>query len=146
MGLRNSYFSLAGLNPFAALERWLHPYRHQRQVPLRGKSLTLRWTARAERALRRRHTPLAIEMQIYFSCVVKKRVLFPPTAAADAQAVEQRFLLSLSTVESDRCDPVTFAAHYPARATLDSAQAGKMRARELLLDYRRGEWWGEFFV
>lgn len=146
MGLRNSYFSLAGLNPFAALERWLHPYRHQRQVPLRGKTLTLRWTARAERALRRRHTPLAVEMQIYFSCVVKKRVLFPEEATTDAQPVDQRFLLSLRAVESDRCDPIAFAARYPARRELDSSQARKMRARELRIDYRRGAWEGVFLI
>lgn len=128
------------------LERWLNPYRHQQRVSLHGNALTLRWTVRAERALHRRKVPLAIEMQIYFSCVVKKRVLFPEEATTDAQPVDQRFLLSLRAVESDRCDPIAFAARYPARRELDSSQARKMRARELRIDYRRGTWEGVFLI
>ena len=128
------------------LERWLNPYRHQQRVSLHGNALTLCWTARAEQALHRRKVPLAIEMQIYFSCVVKKRVLFPEEATADAQPVDQRFLLSLRAVESDRCDPIAFAARYPARRELDSSQARKMRARELRIDYRRGAWEGVFLI
>ena len=146
MNLHGSYFSLGGLNPLAALDRFANPYAHSRTVVLRGGELTVRWTARAERAVRRRKAPLPVEMQLYFACVLMKRVLFPEQPPEDGLPVDGRFLIALSTVESDRCDPVTFAEHHPARRTLESAGATRMRARELLIDYRKGRWQGEFSV
>lgn len=148
MGLKQSYFSLGGLNPLPVLERLRHPYRHQRLVPLRGKTLLVRWTARAEQELARRDGPLQVQMQLYFSCVVKKRVCFPEAGDTpqDAIAIDGRFLIQLRTVQSDRCDPISFAANYPIQAELDSEQAGHMRARELRIDYRQSQWQGEFFV
>ncbi|WP_303904487.1 hypothetical protein [Thiohalomonas denitrificans] len=146
MNLHGSYFSIEGWNPLTAMERVLNPYRHIRKVPLRGGELTIRWTSRAERALRSRTDPLAVEMQLYFACVVKKRTLFPAAAPPDALRVDDRFLVYLTTVESDRCDPIAFAADYPARRELVSTGAKRMRARELLLDYRKDRWSGDFFV
>lgn len=146
MNLHGSYFSLSGLNPFAALERLVNPYRHTQTLPFRGGELTVRWTARAERALRARRTALPVEMQLYFACVLMKRVLFPEQPPAEGLAVAGRFLVSLRTVESDRCDPVAFADKHPARRELDSAGARRMRAKELLLDYRQGQWRGEFAI
>ena len=144
MNLPNSYFSIQG--PRALMERFANPYRHRREVAFRGGKLTVRWTSRAERVLHKRGGLLPVEMQLYFACVVKKRIRFPDKAAPDSVAVENRFLVRLTTVESERCDPVTFAAQYPARRELVSAGANRMRVRELLLDYRRGRWQGEFFV
>lgn len=148
MGLQQTYFSLGGLNPLPALERLRHPYRHQRQTTLRGKTLLVRWTARAERELARRDSPLQVQMQLYFSCVVKKRVLFPESGDTpqDGVVVDERLAIQLRTVQSDRCDPISFAANYPIQAELDSQQASQMRARELRIDYRQGQWQGEFFV
>jgi len=146
MNLHASYFSLAGLNPRPVLERFANPYRHIKIVPMRGGELTVRWTGRAERALRARGEPLPVEMQLYFACVLMKRVLFPDQHPEDGVEVDGRFLVSLHTVESDRCDPVTFAEEHPGRRNLNSAGAGRMRAKELLLDYRKGEWRGEFSI
>lgn len=146
MNLQGTYFSLGGLNPLSALDRLTNPYRYSCTVPLRGGELTVRWTRRAERSLRRRPGPLPVQMQLYFACVLMKRVLFPEQRSEDAVEVNGRFMVSLSTVESDRCDPVTFAAHHPARRTLKSAGADRMRAKVLLLDYRKGRWEGEFSV
>lgn len=146
MNLHGSYFSLGGLNPIAALDRFANPYRHSRTVPLRGGELTVRWTRRAERRLRERGAPLPVQMQLYFACVLMKRVLFPEQRPEDGVEVDGRFLVSLSTVESDRCDPLTFAAHHPASRTLQSAGAARMRARLLQIDHRKGRWEGEFSV
>lgn len=147
MGFKATYFSAEMFDPRVVLARLAHPYRHRATVGLRGGELTIRWTSRAERALRRtRGDPLPVEMQLYFACVVKKRVLFPDRAPAHAVAVAERFFVHLTTVESDRCDPVSFAANYPVKGELTSAAANRMRARELLLDYRLGKWQGEFSV
>jgi hypothetical protein len=143
VGLRHTYFSAAAFNPLPWLERLTHPYVHQAGVPLRGAQLTVRWTGRAERALRRRTAPLNVQMQLYFSCVVVKRVLFPEAPPADAMDLQGRIRVAFHVVESEACDPETYAAQHPQRRLLDSPGAGRMRPRELLLDFRRSRWEGE---
>jgi hypothetical protein len=143
MSLRRTYFSAAVFNPLPWLERLAHPHIHQAGVRLRGGQLHVRWTARAERALQQRGAPLNVEMQLYFSCVVMKRVLFPEAPPSDAVDVDGRMRLAFHAVESDACDPETFAARHPGRRVLDSDAASRMHARELLLDFRRGRWEGE---
>jgi hypothetical protein len=57
------------------------------QVVLGGLALDLRLTRRAERALREQREPLELEMELYFSCLLRKRVYFlsmPPDAVARA--------------------------------------------------------------
>jgi hypothetical protein len=105
MGLRHTYFSAAAFNPLPWLERLTHPYVYRADVTLRDAQLPVRWTARAERALRRREAPLNVEMQLYFSCVVVKRVLFPEVAPADAVDVNGRVRVAFHVVESEACDP-----------------------------------------
>jgi hypothetical protein len=69
--LQGSYFSIQ--NSVHLIDRWLHAYCHHRNVTLNGKKLRVDWTERAERALSVRYHPVIAEMQLYFSCVVKKR-------------------------------------------------------------------------
>ena len=78
LNLSGSYFGLE--NPLRWFERWRHGMRHVQRVRIGGRWLELRWTRRAERALMQRETPLIVELQLLFSCVVKKRVLFHETA------------------------------------------------------------------
>ncbi|MFV2032364.1 MAG: hypothetical protein ACC663_07700, partial [Gammaproteobacteria bacterium] len=72
--LHGSYFSIE--NPIRLFDRWINSYCHQSRVQLGGKQLLVKWTERAEDALSNRPGPMVVEMQLYFSCVPKKRVLF----------------------------------------------------------------------
>lgn len=148
-----SYFGTGDVfRPWRILDRWLNPFRHSRVIDLNGKPLRAIWTARAgERLAARPHTLIA-EMQLYFSCVVKKRVLFHDEPDMDSQtrgeldtrAVTDRLSVAFRPVEARSCDPEEFAANYPVKRQFTSLPACKMRPAELKLDYRRGAWWGEF--
>ncbi|WP_024327712.1 hypothetical protein [Thioalkalivibrio sp. AKL19] len=147
MALRHTYFSAAGFNPLPHIDRWLHPYRLAAEVTLRERTVHVYWTDRARQALEEQTTPLYVEMQLYFSCVVKKRVLFhesPPRS--DFVAAVPQLYVRASTVESDICSPEAFAAGYPARRELSSAGTRRMVPRNLWLDYRAGQWVGEMAV
>ena len=76
--IRNySYFGAGDFfSPGRLLDRLFHPYRYAHTCSYQGKLLLVRMTNRAQRALDTLETPLLVEMQLYFSCVVKKRVLF----------------------------------------------------------------------
>ena len=144
-----SYFGSGVLfTPGRWFERLLHPYRHSQKCDYQGKALLIRWTARAQRAMQARETPLLAEMPLYFSCVVKKRVLFQSADMADVHAlsVTPQLRVVMHRVEADRCDPVAFAQNYPARRELDSPAATHMRARQLDIDFRDGQWRGTFVI
>lgn len=142
---QHTYFELAGLlNPLPAIRRRLNPYRHRHRIDYRGHPLTVAWTQRAEHALEKRDEPLTVEMQIYFSCVVKKRVLFEREAGDGFVLVNEKLSVAFRAVEAAACEPVMFAESYPERRKLESEGASGMHPRRLLLDYSRGDWYGEF--
>lgn len=147
MSLKSSYFALPNL--FARLEQWLNPATHHTEVSLRDKPLTVRWTRRAEQQLAHRDRPLLAEMQLYFSCVVKKRVVFHeqhPDDVLESVSVSPQLQVAFRPVEANSCDPREFAASFPVRRELDSRAAGQMRPAQLHLDFREGQWCGEFSV
>lgn len=145
MIIHGSYFALSpALNPLYLVDRWRNPKRHQHVVNLRGHPLAVRWTERAHRALGRRRSPLMVEMQLYFSCVIKKRVLFHDQPDVNATPVNDKLVVVFRPVESTSCDPIEFARHYPVRREFDSRAARKMHPRWLTFDYTNGSFFGEF--
>jgi hypothetical protein len=149
--LRNhSYFGTGDVfAPGRLLDKLLHPYRHSRQCLYQGKPFTLRWTHRADQAMQALHQPMLIEMQLYFSCVIKKRVLFHQDRKdfdGEPLGVYEHLAIVMRSVQSDRCDPVEFARNYPASRVLDAPATKHMRARQLDIDFRQGQWHGEFLI
>lgn len=141
MNLQSSYFAIA--NPLELLDRWMHGYRHQARVELEGKTLLVEWSARAQRELSRRSSALIVEMQLYFSCVVQKRVLFHEQVEFETRVINPRLSLAFRPIESAHCDPQEFARDHPVGRVLDSVAALKMLPPRLSLDFRLGRWQGE---
>lgn len=145
MNIHASYFALSpSLNPFYLLDKWLNPYRHDHQVNLRGHALNIQWTQRAERAMQQRNTPLIAEMQLYFSCVVKKRVLFHDRAELALLSINEHLQIAFRPVQSTSCDPVEFAQNHPVQQEFESKAAAKMHPRWLKIDYKKAQFVGEF--
>ena len=141
LNLNNSYFALG--NPFRFVERWTRRYSHQSKVRLNDRELLVEWTEPAQRALTGRSQPLNIEMQLYFSCVVKKRVLFHERLEIESVAANDRINVSFRSVQSAVCTPEDFARDYPEAQELN-AVSKKMTPSRLKLDFRGGKWVGEF--
>ncbi len=136
------YFTIE--NPTGISGRWLNRYRHSHTAVINGHELRVRWTERAERALRRAGQPLVVEMQLYFSCVVKKRVLFHQHADFDTVAVDARLKIGFRPIASAVCDPRRFAESYPEGRDLARGKAANMVPRFVEIDFRRGDWEGHF--
>jgi len=106
----------------------------------------IRLSRSASRGLRQRHAPLLVELELYFSCLLRKRVRFPDDTSADALPIpcphpmlEIRFrpvmTRACSMVEVDGApDLEAFPIRRPAA----------FRPRWLQLDFRGGYWAGEF--
>ena len=143
LNIQASYFSIE--NPLRLLERRRNRFHHQRSVFINQRELRVRWTARAQRELQRLESGLVVELQLYFSCVVKKRVLFHPDPCGfDPVPVNGRLGLAFRPIASAVCDPEEFAASYPQGMNLSGARAQRMVPRTVELDFRQGNWEGQF--
>ena len=59
-------------------------------VLVKGKPLLVEWTRAADRELANRDRPLVIELELYFSCLVKKFVHFHDDAAGRVGAQKRQ--------------------------------------------------------
>ncbi len=144
MNIHESYFSIK--NPLEIIDRWLNPYRYSKSSDIRNKRVEVKWTRRADKALNSRRSSLTIEMQIYFSCVVKKRVLFHDNPDLSAVDINDKLRITSRTVQSGSCDAVEFAKNYPVKDELTTSGAKKMLPSLLCIDYVNEQWVGEFSI
>jgi hypothetical protein len=142
LNLQASYFSID--NPLRVLDRWFNRYRYRHRVQINRRPLELRWTERAERELDSRGQVLIVELQLYFSCVVKKRVLFHQRANFATTPVDDRLEIAFHAIASAVCDPNEFALNHPAGRDLSPGPAARMVPRIVDIDYRAGHWEGQF--
>ncbi|MDH3636240.1 MAG: hypothetical protein OES20_16195 [Gammaproteobacteria bacterium] len=143
LNLQASYFSIA--NPVQMLERSFNGFLHNQDVRINQREVDVCWTDRAEAALRASDRPLIVELQLYFSCVVKKRVLFHRSAEFDTTIVNDKLELAFRPIGSAVCDPREFALNHPAGTDLSQGVALRMVPRRVEIDFRRGAWTGQFY-
>ena len=142
LNLQASYFAID--NPLRLLDRWLNRFQHQKSVRINQRDVEVNWTERAERALQDRRQPLIVELQLYFTCVVQKRVLFRQLAEFDTVVVSNRLEIAFRPIASAVCDPREFALSHPAGKDLSNGVAARMIPRTVEIDYRQGNWEGQF--
>lgn len=133
-------------HPLRWLEQRFNGFTHQNTVSLNGQSLTVCWTRRAQREMDNRQQPLTVEMQLLFSCVVKKRLLFGRQAGEAMVPVNSDLSVGLSAVASKACSPEEFAQDYPEGRDLSETYAGRLSPSRLQIDFRQGEWQGQFYI
>lgn len=115
-----------------------------RSIDFFGKSLNLELTPSATKALQQRDTPLHVEMELYFSCMIRKKVRFYEQANDDeytraASNLQVRFRPVMtqrcSLHETDGPPPLTdFPINNPESFV----------PHWLKLDFHKGQWQGEF--
>lgn len=142
VNLQASYFAIE--SPWRLLDRWLNRYRYRCTARIAGRDVDVRWTTRAERVLQASPQPLVVELQLYFSCVIKKRVVFHRQADFATSRVNDRLEIAFRPVASRACDPREFAMHYPAGKDLSAGPAARMIPRRVEIDFRGGRWQGQF--
>ena len=142
LNLQASFFAIG--NPWRLLDRLINPCRYRQAIQIGQGKIELRWTRRAERRLQRSSSPLIIELQLYFSCVVKKRVLFHHSVDFATTRVNERLEIAFRPIASAVCDPREFARHFPAGKDLSTGPAARMIPRSVEIDFRAGHWEGSF--
>ena len=140
--LQAGYFSIQ--NPLQILDRWLNPFNLKDSIDIRGKKMSIMYSKRAEKALQQRNVPLIAELQLYFTCVVQKRVNFHEQSDLETITANPHLEIAYHTVQSDACDPVEFAEKHPVKKELNSKGAKSMRPSLFKIDYKDKQWIGDF--
>lgn len=128
------------------LDRWRR--RHEAQVRLNGKPVQVEWSAAADAALQRRSVPLTVELELTFSCLVKKSVrvrdAMPNQGGVD---VTERLRLVFRAVTSTACsmDEAERLGRQPTTA-LEGPVARRLAPRRVWIDHRRGTWQAAFWM
>lgn len=142
--LQSGYFSIK--NPLHIIDRWLNPFQHKDSIDIRGKKMDIMYSKRALTALNKRDTPLIAELQLYFTCVVQKRVNFHEHCELETIVANPKLSIAYHTVQSNNCDPVEFAEKHPVKKELTSKGAQAMRPSLMKIDHKNGQWIGNFYI
>ena len=114
-------------------------------VPLWGKSLKLTISERAQAQLDHRTKPLLLEMELYFSCLVRKRVYVREhTNGKDTAALSDKLSVSFRPVVTQSCAMREVERDNPPVMDMPIVKPERYFPHWLTLDYRRGKWLAEF--
>jgi hypothetical protein len=116
------------------------------QVTLNGRTVAVEITPAAQRALAARSEPLHVELELYFSCLVKKFVHFRADSRGKPTVpVGDKLLLYFRPVTSTAC---TFAVaerlgRQPEK-DIDSEALHHVAPKRVRIDHVDGEWRGSY--
>ena len=116
----------------------------QSSVEILNKTVRVEWSRAAEAALANLSAPLSVEMELYFSCLIRKKVRFGDKAhSREFVPVNPRLQVAFRPVMTKACT----IDRDDAEAPLDDFAIVNPAAfvpHWLKIDYRRGSWEGEF--
>lgn len=111
---------------------------------LEGKAFRVLLSKAARRALDSRESPLIAEMELYFSCLTRLQVRFYDLDPdATATRINDNLAVRFRPVVSQRCD-LHEVAGKPPLADAPLVKRAPFVPHWLKLDYKNGEWLGEF--
>ncbi|MDP1691364.1 MAG: hypothetical protein Q8L49_05315 [Burkholderiaceae bacterium] len=115
-------------------------------VSINGKPVTVVWTRSAAQKLAERSRPLVLELELYFSCLVKKFVHFHDQAPGRATTqVTEKLQLYFRAVTSTACTmDVADALGRQPEIELETAAVRKLAPKRVRLDFDRGQWAASF--
>lgn len=118
----------------------------QNTIEILGKKVLVEWSLSADKKMQDLTEPLLVEMELYFSCLIRKAVRFDRDAqAGNFSEAAPRLKIGFRTVMSKVCKLSDFVGDPP----LEDFPIVKPEAfvpKRLAIDYRSGEWKGEFFL
>lgn len=115
-------------------------------VVINGREVVVQWTDAAARELARRPRPLVVELELYFSCLVKKFVHFHEQAGErETVAASDKLHLYFRPVTSTACSfEVAARLGRQPEAELYSAAVGRIAPKQVSIDFAAGAWRGRY--
>lgn len=114
---------------------------NRHQFELNGRPITVTVTRRADEALSHREAPLHAEMELYFSCLIRKRVLF--REARGDSLLDDRLSIGFRPVMTAHCG-LDYEGDEPPLTDFPIVTGERYTPHWLTIDYHNGEFIGEF--
>ena len=115
---------------------------------LHGKTLRVELSRAVLLQLQQSELPVEAEMELYFSCLIRKRVLFHQRSDLimpdqHIQPVTEVLFVSFNPVTTAACTIAEYPDE-PLKASMPIKDPGRFVPDWLSLDYRKGKWAGEY--
>lgn len=119
-----------------------------RTVEINGRPVSVEWTKAAARELAQRAQPLVVELELYFSCLVKKFVHFHETSPQrDNVSVSDKLAVFFRPVTSTACSfEVADRLGRQPEIEIDTPNVRKIAPKRVRLDFVRGVWQGSYWI
>lgn len=112
---------------------------------LYDKPVRISITARADAELARRASPLRVEMELYFSCLIAKAVRFGEDAhGSHFEEVLPNLAIGFHAVQTQACHIDTLTTPRPPRTAFPITQPERFVPKWLNIDFKHGRWSGSF--
>lgn len=114
------------------------------EITIDNRAVKIHLTKKAEKALAKRDTTLFVEMELYFSCLIRKQILFHETQRQEnSVTVDDKLSVSFHPVMTKSC-LIKDAEPEPVKSDFEMQRRDCFVPKWLKLDYKKGEWLGEF--
>jgi hypothetical protein len=113
-------------------------------IEIEGKSMAVEVTDEAATVLRSRSQALLAEIELYFSCLIRKQVRFRETEIpVTAKAVTDNLVLTFRPVMTKACGK-DYEGDEPPLTEFPIENTRPYVPRWVKIDFRSGQWHGEF--
>ena len=113
-------------------------------VQLQERYLNIKISPGADKALEQRKTPLIVDMEIYFSGIICKKLRFNESKNhSDYTQVNDQIAVGFMPVITQRCDMHGVIESTPT-VDFPITHTEKFIPHWLRIDYHKGQWRGEF--
>lgn len=121
----------------------------KKNVEMLGKQIQVEISKHAERQLTDRKTPLFVEMELYFSCLLRKEIRIRETLR---ERLDEEFSaqfsellhISFRPVMTRSCSVSSCAGEKPPLSDFPIEKPHSFVPKWLKLDFKKGEWCGDF--
>lgn len=109
-----------------------------------GKIVHVEWSAAADNTMATLASPLRVEMELYFSCMIRKVVRFNRTPSVQyAVSITPGLIVGFRPVVTKACS-VSEVEEEPPLEDFHMTKPEAFVPRKLYIDFKRGQWVGEF--
>lgn len=118
-------------------------------IEMLGKKITFEISDRAKRQLQDRKKPLFVEMELYFSCLLRKEIRISETLR---EKLDEEFAVQFSDilhvsfrpVMTKSCSVSSCQGEKPPLSDFPIKKPRSYVPKWLKLDFKKGEWCGDF--
>lgn len=114
-----------------------------KEINILGKNVTISLSRAAEKALSMRDKPLVAEMELYFSCLIRKKVRFKENLEGDLVNVTEQLVVRFRPVMTAVCG-IDYEGDEPPLTDFPIKKPEAFVPHWLTIDYKKDKWIGEF--